>query len=366
MTPTAPHPPARPDTPREGDPPLPGVRMDTHIPTPLWDELTAEAGDSVLPSQTSGWRDAVCANGWQDASRVYTWPDGTRLLVPLVCSAETGTYASWPEGWGVGGVVGRPGALTPERARTVVEDLAALPAREVYLRPDTASTALWEPLMPKGTTRNPRMTQVLDLTGGFEKVWRDSFTKRARGAVRRAERSGLDVERDGTGRLVPEFQRLFELSATRWARQADTTPNGTPGNTLDGTPDDVLRRVREKNPPTKFAAVARHLGNACQIWLASRENTPIAALMALHHGPQTVYWAAAMDKEAAGQSQAPTYLVHLMIEDACARGARTLHMGDTYPGTSVTRFKAAFGPAEHHTAGFRIPGSGATREEGTT
>ncbi|KND26273.1 GNAT family N-acetyltransferase [Streptomyces acidiscabies] len=331
-----------------------GVRVDPSVPAALWDDVLREAGDGVLPSQTAGWRGAVCSNGWRDASRLYTWPDGTRLLVPLVRADDGGTYASWPEGWGVGGAVAAPGAVTAERARFVVDDLAALPARQVYLRPDTASVPLWESQMPAGTRRNPRLTQVLDLAGGFGHVWRHRFSQRARRAVRKAERAGLDVERDGTGRLVPQFQRLFELSAARWAGQAGEAP------------EETLRRVREKNPPAKFAAVARHLKDGCQVWVASREGVPVAALVALHRGPQAVYWAAAMDKEGAASTQAPTYLIHLMTEEACARGARTLHLGDTYPGTSVTRFKAAFGPGEHPTAGFWIPGSaGATREEGS-
>ncbi|MFE7277380.1 GNAT family N-acetyltransferase [Streptomyces sp. NPDC057623] len=347
-------------------PPAHGVRVQPHVPTPLWREVTGEAAGDVLPSQTAGWRDAVCANGWQDASRLYTWPDGTRLLVPLVRSAdESGvTYASWPEGWGVGGVIAAPGVLTADRARTVLRDLAALPAHHVYLRPATASAPMWEELMPPGTRRNPRMTQVLDLRGGFDHVWEHRFGQRTRWSVRRAERAGLSVTQDGTGRLVPEFYRLFELSAVRWAEQSDRAP------------EETLRRVREKNPLAKFTAVARHLGDDCRVWLASYEGQPVAAALALHHGPQVVYWQAAMDKAGAARTRAPAYLVYLLVRDACARGARTLHMGDTYPGTSVTKFKAAFGPEEHHTAGFWIPGSAgspespadtdATREEGRT
>ncbi|MFJ9623217.1 GNAT family N-acetyltransferase [Streptomyces sp. NPDC101181] len=346
-----------------GQPPTHDVRVHSHVPASLWHEMTGEAGGDLLPSQTAGWRDAVCANGWQDASRLYTWPDGSRLLVPLVRSAdESGTtYASWPEGWGVGGVIAAPEALTADRVRTVLRDLAALPARQVYLRPATAAAPMWGELMPPGTRRNPRMTQVLDLTGGFGHVWEHRFSQRARWAVRRAERAGLVVSQDDTGQLIPEFYRLFELSAARWAEQ--------PGS----APEETMRRVRAKNPMSKFAAVARHLGTDCRVWLASHEGRPVAALLALHHGSQVVYWAAAMDKPAAARTHAPTYLVHLVIMDACAHGARSLHMGDTYPGTSVTKFKAGFGPKEDHTAGFWIPVSadgpevtGATREEDRT
>ncbi|MFF0447658.1 GNAT family N-acetyltransferase [Streptomyces sp. NPDC004609] len=338
-----------------------GVHVRTPVPTGLWEEVCDAAGQDVLPSQTPGWRDALCAHGWQDASRLHTWRDGTRILVPL---ARTGTgagteYASWPAGWGIGGVIVPPDGLTPERARTVLRDLMSLPARRIYLRPHPGSTALWEGLVPPGTHRNPRLTQILDLDGGLDHIWRHRFHRNVRNAVRRAERAGLTVEQDGTGRLCPEFYRLYELSIERWAEQSDE-------------PDaQVRRRVREKNPPSKFAAVARHLGPDCRVWLARHEGEPVAALLALHRGPQVVYWQAAMDKAVAARTKAATYLLYLLIEDACARGARTLHMGDTYPGTSVTAFKAAFGPDAYDTAGYWLPGSvgspadaGSQRKEG--
>ncbi|MER6840303.1 GNAT family N-acetyltransferase [Streptomyces platensis] len=342
------------------------IRVRTPVPDHAWHDTLAEAGQDALPSQTPAWRSAVCAHGWRDASRLYTWPDGTRLLVPLVRSADqmsadrmatdqrstermAAEYASWPEGWGVGGVLGAPAAVTPDRARAVLRDLASLPADRVYLRPPPASTAMWDALVPPGTRRNPRLTQILDLDGGFDHVWHHRFRSTLRSAVRRAERAGLSVEQDGSGRLLPEFDRLFELSIDRWDRQSDEPPG------------DVRRRVRAKYPLTKFTAVADHLGARCRIWLACHGGQPAAAVVALHHGPYVVYWQGAMDKARAAPTYAAPYLLHLVIKDACARGARALHMGDTYPGTSVTRFKTAFGPDEYHTAGYWIPGAGSGR-----
>ncbi len=65
----------------------------------------------------------------------------------------------------------------------------------------------------------PRLAHVLELEGGFERVWKEQFTGTARTAVRKAERSGLTVERDTSGKLVPVVYELFERSLDRWARQ---------------------------------------------------------------------------------------------------------------------------------------------------
>ncbi|QXJ25704.1 GNAT family N-acetyltransferase [Actinomadura graeca] len=322
------------------------------MPDRLWRDMIAEAAQDALPSQTPGWRSAVCAQGWQDATRLYTWPDGARVLLPLARSTD-GTrtqYASWPEGWGVGGVVAAAGVVTADRAEAILGDLAALPADQVYLRPHHASVALWDSLVPPGTRRNPRMLQILDLEGGFEHVWRHRFRGTLRTAVRRAERAGLTIERDGTGRLLPEFDRLFELSLDRWDDQSDE-PRG-----------ETRRRIRAKNPPTKFTAVADHLGHDCQVWMARHGGQAIAAVVTLYQGPYVVYWQGAMDKERAAPARAAPYLLHLVAEDACARGARALYLGDTYPGTSVTRFKKNFGPDEYQASGFWIPGRSRAHE----
>jgi hypothetical protein len=70
----------------------------------------------------------------------------------------------------------------------------------------------------------PRLAHVLDLEGGFGEVWNHRFTGTARTAASKAERSGLTVERDTTGRLMPAVYELFERSLDRWAEQGHEPP----------------------------------------------------------------------------------------------------------------------------------------------
>jgi hypothetical protein len=326
-----------------------GVTVRPQVPADAWEALLRGVPDA-MPSQTPAWRDAVCAQeGRQDESRLYTWPDGGQVLVPLARSGAD--CASWPEGWSIGGPLAAEGTgLTAERAGVVLRDLMTLPADSVYLRPPAADHALWEAVVPPGTRRNPRMFHTLDLTQGFGHVWSTCFRSSVRNKVRRAERSGLEVEHDGGGRLVADFDRLFEMSAERWDRDGG------------GPEGELLAKVRAKNPTSKFTAVAEHMGAACQLWVARLDGEAIAATIALTHGPNTVYWQSAMDKPRASATSAAPYLLSLVIEDACRRGGRTVHLGDAYPGTSVTRFKTSFGPAEHHTAGYWLPAGGGPME----
>ena len=54
--------------------------------------------------------------------------------------------------------------------------------------------------------------QVLDLRSGFSEVWSKRFTSKVRSNSRKAERRGVVVESDNTGRLVPVFDSLYRSS----------------------------------------------------------------------------------------------------------------------------------------------------------
>src|SRR5205807_1887112 len=100
-----------------------------------------------------------------------------------------------------------------------------------------------------------RVAHVVDLEGGFEQVW-SKVHKSSRQGANRAERNGVTVECDVTGRLIPEFAGLLEGAVVRWAR-------------LQHEPPWLAQRRHErKDPREKFAAIAAALGERCQVWMA--------------------------------------------------------------------------------------------------
>jgi lipid II:glycine glycyltransferase (peptidoglycan interpeptide bridge formation enzyme) len=175
---------------------------------------------------------------------------------------------------------------------------------------------------------------VLDLTGGFDEVWRSRFTGEARTAVRKAERAGLDVDCDTTGALVPVFYRLFRLSLDRWASRQHE-PRRL-----------ARRRGRNRDPLEKFELLARRLGDACRLWVASAGGEPAAAIL-VFQGANASYTRGAMDPRLAGPTRA-NYLLHrLAIEDACTAGCRRYHMGETGSSAGLAQFKTRFGARAH-------------------
>ncbi|MDX6664874.1 MAG: hypothetical protein QOG68_1080 [Solirubrobacteraceae bacterium] len=321
----------------------PAVRVTSPAPRETWAALVRDDRDALL-SQTPAWMDCVVAFGsHEDASRLYELPGGRQVVLPMVrrrgLAGRLGGSASFPAGWGVGGLVA-PGGVQVEDACAVFTDLASRPGLRTSLRPSPMQASAWAAARPSGIAVVPRLAHTLDLEGGFDRVWTDRFAGTARTAVRKAERSDLTIERDTSGRLIPVLYELYERSLTRWAHQQNE-------------PRFLARwRGRHRDPIKKLELLARELGSACRIWVAWQGAEPAAAILVLQ-GANAHYTRGAMDKAIAGPTRA-NYLLHrLAIADACEAGCGFYYMGESGTSRSLGQFKTRLGAlprahAEYH------------------
>ncbi len=318
-----------------------------------WQELLEEDEDALV-SQSPEWLDSLCdLGGYQDASRLYQAPDGTRMVLPLVRSRlrlpGLTVLQSMPPAWGFGGPVSsRP--LTPGHIRAVLDDLAGQGALRVHIRPNPLHASAWASAAGPGVVAVPRRAHVLDLSGGFDTVWKERFAGSTRNKTKKAERKGVEVECDTTGRLLPVFHRLFGQSVDRWAGQQHE-------------PLALARwRAARRDPLPKFEAMAARLGAAFQVWVATYQGQPAAALVVLR-GRNAHYTRGAMDKALAGESHANSLLQKLAIEAACEQGCRSYHMGESGDSEGLNRFKGRFGARVHDYAEYRLERLPLTRAE---
>lgn len=312
-------------------------------PPEVWRELLS-TDPGALVSQSPEWTYAICQAGpYEDATRLYELPDGRQAILPMVrrlgLPGSSAVEASLPAAWGIGGIVA-PGGPRPHEIRAVFSELASRRTLRTSIRPSPLQAAAWDTARPSGTIAVPRLAHVLDLEGGFERVWK-RFAGTARTAVRKAERSRLTVERDVSGRLVPVFYALFERSLDRWARQQHE-------------PSALARwRGRRRDPMRKFDLLARMLDPALRIWVAWLDGEPAAAILVLQ-GANAHYTRGVMNKDLAGPTRA-NYLLHsLAIEEACAAGCLTYHMGESGTSGSLAQFKTRFGARPHPYAEYHI------------
>jgi hypothetical protein len=308
-------------------------RVTTPAPRSAWRELLAADRDALV-SQSPEWVDALCADGsHEDASRLYEGADDALFVLPLVrrrgpWPGELAPRASMPNAWGMGGLLSeRP--PTREELRAIAAGLASDPAISISIRPNPLHGELWTCARPSAAVAIPRRAHVLELSGGADEIWR-GFHQSARRGVRKAERSGVEVECDTTGRLVPVFHRLLRSSTERWAAQQHEPV--------------ALARLRawRRDPRRKFERLAASLGEALGVWVAWKDGEPVASTVVLR-GTNASYTRGAMNKELAGPCHANDLLQWRAIEDAISSGCRAYHLGESGWSTGLARFKEKLG-----------------------
>lgn len=304
------------------------------VPRPVWESILQSDPEAVV-TQSLTWRDVVIVSGsYQDVSLLYEFPSGHRVVLPMARRgpAWAATAASWPRDWGIGGPITEGGQIAPAEAAAVLADVARRKtlATQIRLRPGALGPWLGESRQFK--VEEPRLQcHVLNLAGGFATVWQDKFRGTARTAIRKAERSGLDIDVDRSGRLLLEFLDLYAESIKRWAA-------------MQNEPAWLTRwRMDRSIPPRTLSSVAEHFGSDCAIWMARSKGRPVAAIMVLSRGTYAKYWRGAMHKELAGPVRANELLHRLAIEEACRDGYRFYDMGLSRPGSPVAAFKEKLG-----------------------
>jgi hypothetical protein len=314
-----------------------GFRVISPAPREAWREII-DSDPQALVTHSPEWLDSLCAtNAYEDASRYYQIPGRGEFILPLVRTRNRPSILSeltaYPEGWGFGGVLGTvpPGS---EDIGIILEDLLSLSMMRLIIRPNPLSSRTWARVNQEKLQKDPRLAHVLDLRGGFSEVWSKRFSSTTRRYIRKAEKSGVEVQCDRDGELVSVYYQLFRKSVKRWAA-------------IQHEPLWLanLRAIR-RDPVHKFDIISKFLGSACRLWVAWYQHEPAAAIIVLQ-GANAHYTRGVMDKELAGPSHANDLLHSLAIEDACNAGCRYYHMGETGLSKSLAIFKKRFGAEEY-------------------
>jgi hypothetical protein len=238
---------------------------------------------------------------------------------------------SLPAFWGNGGLVAA-GSPRATDVAAVWPQLIAGSHGLMRLQPGHLTAGAWNAIQPPaGVTIGSGRTHVLDLEGGYERVWKERFKSETRSGARKAERAGLDVEFDATGRLIPAFYDMYMGWIARRARE-----RSLPGWIMQ-------RHARNQESLRKYQAVAEALGDRCRTWIARLDGEPVAGLIMLVHRDHAFYWRGCSSREQASRTRANVLLQRLAIEEACAAGCRWYNMGQSGGVASLEHFKTRFG-----------------------
>jgi hypothetical protein len=298
-----------------------------------WSCTTAPA--ALPPQATAAWLQLACAaTGGRDVSRVVRTADGRPIGLPLVRTRSRGRSIdrSLPYGFGAAGVIGDEPPTSADLA-AVVRELRAHGAARTHVRSTPADAAAWAEV--PGVDRIAHRTHVLDLAPGWDAAWA-GFSGKARTGVRKAERSGVVVEREADAAAGTETYLAVFREWTRAQAERSQYPA-------------VLSRLaaRRREPEHHYRLAARLLGDLYEVWVARIAGRPLAATLVLRNGPHAVQWRTASAPADAGPVRANEALISEIIRSLCERGVRTYLLGESGGKRSLEEFKEKFGAVAH-------------------
>jgi hypothetical protein len=328
------------------------VRVTMPVPASVWQQI-ADSDPAAMPFQQPAWRDCVCASGeWRDASQLYETAGGRQLVLMMARRAGRppllARQASWPVGWGTGGLLAT-GGVQPEDAALVAADLARRRVLSTTVRPAFGAASAWSGVNRQAFTI-PRAVHVADCRSSFEDYLARSLTRRARGRIRatqrHAEAAGIVI----TSGNSPELVRALYDVYLRWADWRAAQRN---------IPPSVARwRARRAEPAAKFSTVASRLGPGCRIWVAWWEGRPVAADISLYAGQAAIGWRAFVDRTAPAGFRLAELLAAEVLRYTCESGCRYLELGESGGRASLAHTKTRLGGQEHQFAEYcfeRVP-----------
>jgi Acetyltransferase (GNAT) domain len=311
------------------------VRVSTMVPAGVWQEL-ASADPSTMPFQTPAWRDCVCSGvHWRDASRLYELADGRRLVLMAARRSLPGlpaVEASWPHGWGTGGVLA-PGGVRPDEVDLVCADLARRRVLSATVRPAFGAAPAWS--QARAGAAIPRKVHVAYLEKPFEDYWARAVPPKVRsnlrGARRHLERAGITFTAGNSPDLVRAFYDTY-LAWIGWrARQRKV-------------PQPLARwQARRAEPLAKFTAVAGRLGGDCRIQVAWQDGRAVGAAISLHTARSAVGWRMYADRSLPARFRLTEVLIEESLRYACETGCEYLEMGESGGLDALASVKARFG-----------------------
>ncbi|MDP8223578.1 MAG: FemAB family PEP-CTERM system-associated protein [Candidatus Lernaella stagnicola] len=172
--------------------------------------------------------------------------------------------------------------------------------------------------LPPGTEDLPtntfKVTSILDLSGGVERVWKEALHQNVRNKVRKAAKNDVVVRR-GVEHL-DAFYRVFAV-----------------GQRNHGTP--VL-------PRRFFAKIVEQFGDAAHVYAAYHGAEAIGGKLTIDFGSTRYFIWSASRREANRMAPVPA-MNWRAIQDAVDIGLQTVDFGRSTQGTSSEKFKKHWG-----------------------
>lgn len=164
-----------------------------------------------------------------------------------------------------------------------------------------------------------RQTVYLDLTQGYESIWKDSYSSKNRNMLRKAEKNGIRCEITDDGKAYELFYNLYTETMKH----------------LNAAEFYFFKKPYFEQLFSEFKNIS-HVVNAIY------ESRVIASTVVFFYGDYAHYHLAARDGDYSSLG-ASNCVLDAAIRHACEKGYRKFHLGGGYmPEDSLFKFKADF------------------------
>lgn len=285
-----------------------------------WWEIV-NAVPSATFFHTPTWSQIVCGSfpGARDGTQIFRLPDGTRVLFPCT-EVNAGMRGIFKECHST--YPGLYGGFVCERPMTYAE------AHAIWVRlrsPRRSYRVVSNPFDDENGFHCPPekpsedFAHVLDLSGGFDEVYRHCFQGYVRNQARKAQKSGVEVNTTSDEVGVMTYFNLYTKSLRRWGEKV----------TWEHPCDYYIKMVKVGLP-------------SVELRLAELDSKVIAGAICCFWGRVAHMRATAFDYEYR-QLRPNTLLYQEFIRTACERGYRYFDLGTSAGLEGVIKFKESFG-----------------------
>ena len=251
------------------------------------------------------------------ASRCLIAHDGSSpvAFLPYVVSRRGPFVSLWSLPFGTyGGPVGDE-AASAELLR------AFFRANEGRLVAEAGVVDFFNEIEVAGAVAEPAVTHVVDISGGFDTVWRDRFDKARRRRVRRAQEAGVAVRRAVGDEDVGRFMQVYRARLAGW-------------------------EARSGHPDTLFRGLVARGGNRVRLYVAEHGGDVVGGHVNFYYKDAVIAWYGMASRQG-DELQAGTLLYAEAMREACDEGFRSYNLGASLGKASLVEYKQSLGGQAH-------------------
>ncbi len=210
----------------------------------------------------------------------------------------------------------------------VGDDAAARELLSVYRRElgrrvvlEVSWVDYYNALDPASGEVQPALTHVVDISPGFDVVWRERFDNSRRRRARRAQEAGVVVRRATEAADVHSFFDVYRARLERW-------------------------EARSGHPEALFQSLLARGGERVWLYLATHEDEVVGGQINFYHRDTVTSWYG-MASRRGNELHAGMLLYTTSMREACAAGFRACNLGASLGKASLIAFKRALGGEPH-------------------